>query len=99
MRNRRVLVGGLTVIHLVLYAAFVGQELMIDSRRCDVSCGNLVVDLALIWLTPLSWLVAAVTSISIYITSPSCRRVCVVSWSALVVTMLSFLAALLFLRP
>lgn len=99
MNNRRGIVVGLTLIHLVVYAAFVSQEILIDSRPCDVSCGNLVVDLTLIWLTPLSWLAAAVASISIFIDSPRARPMCIASWSALALTLLSFVAVLAFYRP
>jgi hypothetical protein len=87
---------GPAALHAVLFAAFFSQEILIDSSRCDVSCGNLVVDLILIALTPLSWLATVSISTVAFFRARELRRVC--TWCLAVVgaTTVIFIGTLIY---
>jgi hypothetical protein len=52
----------LTATYLVVFALFYSQEILLDSSACEISCGKLVLDLALIFATPVTF-VAALASL------------------------------------
>ncbi|CAN5499017.1 hypothetical protein BH10ACT5_BH10ACT5_00090 [soil metagenome] len=88
----------LTVLHLLIFVGFFSQEILIDSSGCDVSCGNLLVDLVLLFMTPVSWLVAVGVSIAAFVKAPQLRRVTVICWIVLLIPVLVFIGSVVYLR-
>lgn len=84
----------LTALHVVLFVAFFSQEVLVDSSTCEVSCGNLMVDLLLLFTTPLSWVAAVAMSATVFVRRRSHRIVSLCCLIALAATILVLFASL-----
>jgi hypothetical protein len=89
---------GLTALHTLLFLGFFSQLILVDSRGCDVSCGNLAVDLFLLCVTPVSWIVALAASIAVFIEVPQLRRVCVGCWAGLLIPVIVVVGSFIAVR-
>ena len=81
---------GLSAVHVVVFVVWFVQLLGEQSQQCEITCGNLLIDLALLVAVPTSWIVAVATSIGVFLTHRELRRLCVVSWCALALTPVAF---------